>query len=107
MEPTAILNHEDMMFSTRVHTAGERGHHPLVGVFVERWHQPESAFSRFWANESIDVEPLIAWVDGTGQRLTGGCPDLSANRFEADAVFVHCPQRDTGVEKLRSAKLLH
>lgn len=95
------------MFGTRAHTAGERGHHPLVGFFVERWHQPKSAFSSFWANEGIDVEPFIAWMDGAGQRLTRRCPDRSANRFEADAVFIHRPPRDTGVEKLRSAKLLH
>lgn len=107
MEPAAIFDHQHLMIWASVNTLGEGRHHRLIGRLVQSGHEPEPAFAGFWTDKGVDVQPFVPRVNGTAKRLPCGCPDALSNWFEADAVFIHRPERNTRVEKLRAAELLH
>ncbi|AIZ45078.1 hypothetical protein QR90_09385 [Deinococcus radiopugnans] len=107
MKSRAIFNEQDVMVWPRPETGRECGHDELVGAFGDLWHQPELAGATFRTDKGIQVQPFIAWLDGPGGGVARGCPDGPRDGLEADAMFIHGPQRDVRVEPLRCAKPLH
>ena len=107
MEARPVLDHNHMVVRTRPHTVRKRCHDCLVGSLTHLWHQPEAAFTAFGTDESLEVEPFVARLYRTDQRLSGRCPDAAQDRLQADPVFVHGPEGNSVVEQLRLAELLH
>lgn len=107
MKSRAIFNEHNVMVWPRPQTGRKRGSHELVSAFGDLWDQPELAGSALRADEGIQIQPFIAWLDGPGGWVTRGCPDGPRNGLEANAMFIHGPQRDVRVEPLRCAKPLH
>lgn len=107
MEASAVLNNQDVVVLSRTHTLGKGSHDGLIGSLIQDWNQPEAAFPALWIDESVDIEPFVARVDGTDERLSCRCPHRTQNGLQAQTMFIHGPQGDARVEKLRRAELLH
>ena len=107
MKPAIVFHHQHVMLIARTHTDGKGGYHELIRLFVQGRDDPEAAFTRLWIDERIDLEPLVAGVDGADQGLPRRCPDSAENWFQPQAMFVHRPDRHSRMEQLRAAELLH
>lgn len=106
MEACTVLDYKHLMAFARADTVGEGRHDNCIGLFVQDRHQPESALASFWIDKGIQVEPFVGGIDRTGQGLTRGRPDPSANRLETQPVFVQTPEGHPRMETLRRAECL-
>ena len=70
MEARPVLDHHHVVVRTSSDTLCERRHDRLVGGLAHLRHQPKAAFTAFGTDESIDVEPFVARLYRTDQRLS-------------------------------------
>jgi len=92
MEARTIFNEQNMMIRASTKTGRKRGHDELVGLFRDFWDEPELTGSRFRTDEGVKVEPLVARLNRSDGRLTGGGPDGPSDGLQTDAVFIHRPE---------------
>ncbi|GGL91345.1 hypothetical protein GCM10010840_31800 [Deinococcus aerolatus] len=107
MKANTVLDYKQVLGGTHADTVGEGCHDGHTGRFVQDGHQPESATAGLWINEYVQKEPFAGGLNRTGERLTRGRPDPSANRLETQSMFVQAPQRHLRMETLRCAERLH
>ena len=55
---------------------------------------PEDDLARGWSDEAVQIKPLVAVMAAGGRTAAARRPDLTQDRFQAEAVFIERPDFD-------------
>lgn len=94
MPARAVEHQDDVLIGTGADLGGERRQERAEQSGVDAVGDEPHDLAGGWSDEAVQIKPLVA-VMATGDGAAAARrPDLAQDRFQAEAVFIECPDLD-------------
>ena len=94
MPACAVEYQDDVLVGTSADLGGERRQQCAEQGGVDAIGDEPHDLARCWPDEAIKIKPLVAVMTAGGRAAAAWRPDLAQDRFQAEAVFIECPDLD-------------